>query len=344
MVEISEGWGKSVERFLFLLLAASGPIGCQLEKANMMMLTKEATEKDRSLETHLLVSTMGNNDDKISGERVWRKDGFFRDMRPNLKVEKRNIPENYLLYINQAYLSTVKSGELAMYNHNFIIGQLIPAANQPEDISTYKCMPNEVKLFTCIYDTTNGKFKGIRESPAYIILRGDSEEVILSYGYDAAKAKVLYAVSKEKIPNVFSATCFNKHYSKILNERREKEDHSTLFYFLPSITDRRETINQWRDNVNLTPIDFSVEFIKSFSSKKVKFAPHKLNSDGVERLDQIEMLYGLFRHMAKVSNQKLTRNVDYLNVHDKRSNDEMVWSVSGSKKKRYDLSKFKLTY
>ena len=152
------------------------------------MLTKEATEKDRSLKTQLLVSTPGNNDDEISGERVWRHNSFFRDVKPDLKLEKRNIPENCLIYINQTYLSTVKSSELAMYNHNFILGQLIPAANQSEDISTYECMPNEVKLFTCIYDMTNGEFKGVRESLAYIVLRGDSEEVVLSYGYDAAKA------------------------------------------------------------------------------------------------------------------------------------------------------------
>ena len=110
------------ECFLFLLLAASGPNRRQLEKANMMMLTEEATEKDRSLKTQLLVSTTVNNDDKISGERVWKNDGFFRDVRPDLKLEKRNIPENCLLYANQPCLSTVKSGELALCNHNFILG------------------------------------------------------------------------------------------------------------------------------------------------------------------------------------------------------------------------------
>ena len=106
-----------------------------------------------------------------------------------------------------------------MYNHNFIIGQIIPAANQPEDISTYECAPNEVKLYTCIYDINTGEFKGVRESLAYIILRGDDEEVFLSYGYDAAKAKVLYASSKQKIPDAFCAACFNKHFSEIMNEK-----------------------------------------------------------------------------------------------------------------------------
>ena len=158
----------------------------------MLMLTKEATDKDKSLKTQLLVSTTNNNNDKISGKRVGRNDGFFRDVRPDLKLEKRNIPENCLLYVNQAFLSSVKNGDLAMYNHNFILGQIITAANQPEDISTYECAANEVKLYTCIYNTTSGEFKGIRERLAYIVLRGDSEEVFLFYSYDAVKAKVLY--------------------------------------------------------------------------------------------------------------------------------------------------------
>ena len=83
---------RSAECLLFLFVAVGSPIGRQLEKANMMMLTKEATEKDRSLKTQLLVSTSGNNDDKISGERVWKKDDFFRDVSFFLKFEKRNIP------------------------------------------------------------------------------------------------------------------------------------------------------------------------------------------------------------------------------------------------------------
>ena len=155
--------------------------------------------------------------------------------------------------------------------------------------------------------------------------------------------QVLYAVSKEKIPDAFLSICFNKHYSEILNKRHDKEDHPTLCYFLPSITDHKETINQWRDNISLTPIDFKIKFIESFSSKKAKYDPHKLNSDGVERQDQVEMLYGLFKHMAKVSNQNLSRNVDYSNVQKKRGSDEMEWSEGGSNK-RYDSSKFKLTY
>ena len=94
--------------------------------------------------------------------------------------------------------------------------------------------------------------------------------------------------------------------------------------------------------MNLTPIDFSIEFIESFSKKKAKFAPHLLNSDSSERLDQVDMLCGLFNHIAKVSNKNLIRKIDYLNVHDKRDDSEE--GNVGENKKRYDSSKFKLTY
>ena len=91
----------------------------------------------------------------------------------------QSIPENCLVYVNQSYLSSVKNGDLAMYNYNFIIGQFLPAANQPDDIGSYECAPNEVKLFTCIYDTAAGEFKGLRESLPYIVLRGDDKEFFL---------------------------------------------------------------------------------------------------------------------------------------------------------------------
>ena len=156
-----------------------------------------------------------------------------------------------------------------MYNHNFIFGQLIVAANQPSDINAYECKENEVKLWCCIYDLTTGEFQGVREQLAYIVLRGDKEEVFFSYGFDSAKSKVLYSYSKNKIPDAFVSTAFKKH-SEIRNEKRDNEDSSSLSFFLPSITDRKESINQWMGHVNLVPIDLSIDFIKIYSSKKEK--------------------------------------------------------------------------
>ena len=51
------------------------------------------------------------------------------------------------------------------------------------------------------------------------------------------------------------------------------------------------------------------------------------------------MLYGLFKHIAELSNQNLERNIAHLNILQNRSLSEMEWS-----NKKFDSSKFKLTY
>ena len=292
------------------------------------------TDKDRSMKTQLLIRS-NDGDDKLSGEKVWKENGFFKDIRPELNLEKVNMPENTLYYVNQAFLSTVKNGEIAMYVQNFIIGQLIFAANQPKDILQYECLPNEVKLLSCVYDLETGEFKGVRLQLAYIILRGDEQELFLSYGFDKSKSKVLYSYSKQQIPDAFVSTSFKKHFNEIMNEKRN-EDSSSLFYFLPSISDRKESINQWKNNLSLVPIDFTIDFIQSFSTQNKKFRPDLLNStDSKLRDPQVE----IFRHIAQVSNQNLERNIAYLNLKQNQSSTEMEWSNN-----RFDSSKFKLTY
>ena len=290
----------------------------------MMLLSKEMTDKDRSMKTQLLIKS---EDEKLSGERVWKENGFFKDIRPELNLEKVNMPENTIYYVNQAFLSTVKNGEIAMYVQNFIIGQLIFAANQPNDISEYVCLPNEVKLLSCVYDLESGEFKGVRLQLAYIVLRGDEHEIFFSYGYEKSKSKVLYSYSKQQIPDAFISTSFKKHFNEIINEKKDDENSSSLFYFLPSISDRKESINQWKNNPSLVPIDLTINFIQTFSSQNEKFQPDLLNSsDNKLRDPQVEMLHGVFKHIAQVSNQNLERNIAYLNLKQNRSSNEMEWS------------------
>ena len=306
----------------------------KLEKANMLLFSKEMTDKDKSMKTQLLYKPKQEN--KLSGEKIWKEDGFFKDVRAELNLEKVNIPENCLLYANQGFLSTVKSGEIAMYLHNFVIGQLIIAANQPKDIANYVCLNNEVKLLSCVYDIESGQFKGIREQMAFIVLRGDVEETFLSYGFDKLKSKLLYSFSKQQIPNAFVSVAFKKHFEQIMSG--ERNESSSLFYFLPSVSDRKEEINQHKNNVSLSPVDITVDFIESYSVEKISFKPDLLDSsDEKERKPQTEMLYGLFKHMATVSNQNLERNIAHLNIAQGRH--EMEWSNS-----KFDSSKFKLTY
>ena len=87
----------------------------------------------------------------------------------------------------------------------------------------------------------------------------------LSYGFSINKSQILYSYSKQQIPNAFISTSFKKHFNEIRNEKRN-EDSSSLIFFLPSISDRKEVINQWKKNPSLNPIDFDTSFTSSFSS------------------------------------------------------------------------------
>ena len=86
-------------------------------------------------------------------------------------MEKKNFSENALCYVNQAYLSTVKNDELAIYNNNFIIGQMVVAANQPCNSDKYVCKNDEVKLITCLHVKLTGQINGLAMRLAYIVLR-----------------------------------------------------------------------------------------------------------------------------------------------------------------------------
>ena len=86
----------------------------------MMVLSKEMTDKDRSMKTQLLIRSSSNSGDKLSGEKVWKNNGFFKDVKPELNLEKVSMPENAFYYVNQSFLSTVISGDIDMYNQNFI--------------------------------------------------------------------------------------------------------------------------------------------------------------------------------------------------------------------------------
>ena len=59
------------------------PVATKLEKANMMVLSKEMTDKDRSMKTQLLIRSTTDGDDKLSGENVWKKMVFLKMLNQN---------------------------------------------------------------------------------------------------------------------------------------------------------------------------------------------------------------------------------------------------------------------
>ena len=63
----------------------------------MLTLTKEATDKDRSLKTQLTISSK-SSEEKISSERVWRNEGFFKHTKLELNWKKKYSGEFAFLY------------------------------------------------------------------------------------------------------------------------------------------------------------------------------------------------------------------------------------------------------
>ena len=164
-------------------------------------------------------------------------------------------------------------------------------------------------------------------------------ECFFLYRYNEKKLKVLYSAAKDRIPNAIISTCFKKHFHEILNKRWHNEEFSTVLFYIPSITDWKEKINQHRDNVNLNPIDYSLDYLNSFSpDKEVSFRPDLLNSADVElRSRQVKLLYQFFRNMAETSNANLIRSAD-----QDMDNSNIVWVWPT--KQYFDTTKFNLTY
>ena len=100
-----------------------------------------------------------------------------------------------------------------MYHHNFIIGQVIVAANEPVEIDEYVCKDNEVKLFTCMYDLQTGEFLGLKCEVAFIVLTGDDRELSLSYGFNTNTDKALFYIHLQN--KKYLTLLFQYHFKNI---------------------------------------------------------------------------------------------------------------------------------
>ena len=68
----------------------------------------EAAEKDRSLESQLLLSAWNLKSSEEISETAWEKNGCFSDEKADFNIGKKKIPENTLCYVNQGHIPTVK--------------------------------------------------------------------------------------------------------------------------------------------------------------------------------------------------------------------------------------------
>ena len=239
-------------------------------------------------------------------EKIWIESGFFQEQRIDLTIPKANFPENTLVYVNQGTISQVKEGE-AIYLEYVVLGQIMPLANPDPsiDLDKYEFKENECLLYVPLYNTENGLFKGLAKRVGYIKLRGDKNQTFYSYGFDSERSKLLYCSFKQPIPNIFQCTSFKKHRQFLINEKTTDRLASSLFLFLPSTLDRKEKILQYKDSVNLHPIDASYDDLKTLNNDK-DFNPVEL--DFLTRSSILPLFYSYMKKVTETSNNNLVRN------------------------------------
>ena len=236
-------------------------------------------------------------------------------------MEKLNFPENSLFYINQSYLA-IKRNKKIYYADYFLLGQIIEASNLPQDIQNYELQDREVKYLLPKYNPEIGDFQGLCETIGFIVVRGDTEEIFLNHGYEQLKSKVLHSTYRQKIPNSFCGTMFNCH--KTLIECGDVDQgFSHLYFFLPSITDKSESVNQYLKNISISPLDIKQEQLNAWANN-IAFKPNKLDFHDVNSKIMTEAVVKSLRHIVAVSNSNLVRNADGL-ICRKDIDDGIEW-------------------
>ena len=269
-----------------------------------MVLSTESQSENQKSRSQLMVS-IGENKDSNT-ENIWKKSVFFKDQRIDLTIPKANFSENTLCYVNQGTVSQVKDGE-AIYLEYVILGQIMPLANPDPsiDLDNYEFKDNECLLYVPLYNTETGLFKGLGKKLGYISLRGDKFEAFYSYGYDKEGSKLLYCTMKQPLPNIFQCTSFKKHKDFLIQEKLNESDSSSLFLFLPSTLDRKEEFLQFKNSVNLHPIDALYDDLKAMNNDK-NFDPSQLDSPSRDSI--LPLFYSYMKKIAETSNNNLVRN------------------------------------
>ena len=208
--------------------------------------------------TEMSILTEKKRDEKKpKSVTMWENNGSFLDECCNFNLEKANMPENTLFYVNQGYL-TYKDVKKCYYNEIYIVAQIMSLPHQPKDIDSYDCKEDEVKILTTIYDIETGKFLGLEYCVALITVKNNPDEQFFDYGYAKSNSKVLYSTKKCKVPSSFKATAFGFLKNQFEGGALNEEDFSKIFFYLPSTVDRCEKINKYMTSVYLRTFNVDI--------------------------------------------------------------------------------------
>ena len=137
------------------------------------------------------------------------------------------------------------------------------------------------------------------------------------------------------LPNIFQSTCFKKYKDFLKSD--DKGEFLTLFCYLPSTTDRKESLNQHKRNVQLHPIMCNLLKFKEFSKTNNDFFPHHLESHDAKEQQMVrEIMLNFMKHVATISNSNLNRNANSLRMASNVRDEELVGLESNNK--RFNLS------
>ena len=142
----------------------------------MLFLSKEASNKDESLKMQMMLS-MKEDKSESSTEFVWKENCSCGDQRTDLTIVKANFPEKTLVYVNNCSITPVKGGHATCLDF-VILAQILPVVNPPPglDLDTQKFKDNEVLIYTPLYNTENGLYRGLTKKLGYITLGVDASE------------------------------------------------------------------------------------------------------------------------------------------------------------------------
>ena len=311
------------------------------QKANIMFLSREISNSDHTIRSKMVVANIEG--EEKAGECVWEQNDYFGEINPDFSIHKKNFPENALVYIIQAYL-TVKDRDVSIYCDYVILGQIVVFRNPPEDIDELiKAGKSKalVKMYMAMYDNTTGQFWLVRETLGYIMLRNEPEETFLTCGFSSEHSAILFCYSKQPMPNIFRGTSFNTHKLQTFLENKAKK--SDLSFYFPSITDRKESINRYKDQVSLVHVTSSINDINEFSPEGYVFDPKHLDQSGKDCENARATLYSYCQNVCNVSNANLIQNVYALIKEKNIDHARLKWALSMPQAK-VNYSKFSLSF
>ena len=177
---------------------------------NWLGLTMRKVIESGDDRTKVTVDTLNSEEKVKKSINLWENFGYFVPESCDFSIEKANLPENTIFYINQAYQSFKDSKKSSLYRH-FYISSDNAACTTTKRYWKLRLNDNEVKILRPRYDPISGEFLGIEYGVALVTLRNDEEEQLFDYGYSKANSKVLYSTRKLNVPSSFKTTIFGQH-------------------------------------------------------------------------------------------------------------------------------------